>query len=228
MHTRSAVRPQSAQHVKLDVPDHPVHLLPGQRGGVGPGAVFAVLLVGEADETELRVGGYVLQRLGGIEEGCRPRRVVVGPVGGRGAVVVGGEHQNIRVRGGGLLYGDDIVSGPPLTVSIGLEGDRIPHLLKAPLQVLDGVCLPLGADGAVGSGEDIQIGPKLADIRQGDGLLQHHQRLGHCDGAVGRQLVCTAPGHYARLKAPEHRSPGPVRHRAGIPVLVQSLHRRFR
>ena len=225
---QSAVGAQAAQHVKLDVADHPVLLLLRQGGGVGPGAVFAVLLIGEADKAHLGVGGHILQGLGRIQQGGHTGGVVVGPVGGGHAVVVGGQDQNIRVGGGGLLHGDHIVPGAALAVGIGLEGDLIAHLLEPPLQILHSVRLPLGAHRPVGRREGLQIGPKLAYIGQGAGLLQHHQGLRRGDGPCGGQLVRPAPRHHPRLEAPEHRLPGPLGHAPRIPEPGEPLGRCLR
>ena len=225
---QGAVGAQAAQHVKLDVPDHPVLLPLCQGGGVGPGAVFAVLLVGEADKPHLGVGGHILQGLGRIQQGGHTGGVVVGPVGGGHAVVVGGQDQNIRVGGGGLLHGDHIVPGAALAVGIGLEGDLIAHLLEPPLQILHSVRLPLGGHRPVGRREGLQIGPKLAYIGQGAGLLQHHQGLRRGDGPCGGQLVRPAPRHHPRLEAPEHRLPGPLGHAPRVPELGEPLGRCLR
>ena len=142
--------------------------------------------------------------------------------------MVGGQDQNIRVRGGRLLHGDHIVSGAALAVRIGLEGDGVPHLPKPLLQILDGVRLPLGAHRPVGRREGLQIGSKLAHIGQGVSLLQHHQGLRRGDGPCGGQLVRPAPRHHPRLEAPEHRLPGPLGHAPGVPELGEPLGRRIR
>ena len=220
---QGAAGAQAPQHVKLDGPDHPPLLLLRQGGGIGPGAVLAVLLVGEADEAQLRVGVRVLQRLRRVEQGGRAGGVVVGAVGGGHAVVVGGENQNIGVRSGRLFHSDDIVPGAALAVGVGLEGDGVAHGLKPPLQVLDGVRLPLGADGPVGGGEGLQIRPEPGHIGQGVGPLQHHQGLRRRNRAGGGQPAAALPGHHAGLEGPEHRRPGPLSHGSGVPELIQPL-----
>ena len=142
--------------------------------------------------------------------------------------MVGGKHQDVRTGCGRLLYGDHIVPLPALAVRIGLEGDRIAHLLKPLFQILDGIRLPLGADGPVGGGQGIQVRPELFHIRQRGGPLQHHKGLRHGDGAGGRQLAGAPAIHQPRLDAPAHGRLGPARHSAGVLEAVQALARSCR
>ena len=179
------IRAQAAQHVELDGPDHPVFLLLCQGGSIGPGAIFAVLLVGKADKTNRYTYSHILECLRRIEQSGHTGGVVVGAIGGGYTVVVGRQNQNIGVRRGRLFHRDDIVPGAALAVRIRLEGDCIPHLLKPLFQVLDGIRLSLGADRPVGSGEGLQVRPELVSIGQGGGPLQHDQGLRYGNGPGG-------------------------------------------
>ena len=138
--------------------------------------------------------------------------------------MVGGKDQDIPIGGRGLLDGDHIVPLPPLAVCIGLQGDTVSHLFKPLLQVLHRRRFPLGANGPVAGSQRFQIRLDAGHIGQFMGPLQHQQRLGHRNGAPRRQAFFPAV-HDLCLDAPEHRSPGPLRHGRGVLVPVEALGR---
>ena len=193
---------QAPQHVELDVPDHPGFFILGEALHIGPGAVLPVLLVGEADEADLRTALHVLQGLCRVQQGRHAGGVVVGAVGGGHAVVVGGEDQDVRTAAHRLLHGDDVGAGAAALVGVGLAGDGVAHLLKAPGNIVRGVRLPLRPDGPGLGGEDLQVLPDVRHIRQVAGALEHGHRLGHCDGVPRGQGVRGLTVHEPRLDAP--------------------------
>ena len=95
----------------------------------------------------------ILSGLGGKEQGGHAGGVVVGTAGGRDAVMVGREDQNIRVCPARAFHRDHIGPGAALPAGIGLEGDHIAHLREVLLQILDGGVLSLAADGSGRSGQ---------------------------------------------------------------------------
>ena len=69
--------------------------------------------------------------------------------------MMGGKHQNIRVRRGGLPYSHYIMARLSLAVGVRLKGDGISHLFKTLLQVLDGIRFAWKTDGTLGSGKRV-------------------------------------------------------------------------
>ena len=216
---------ESAQHIELDRTDYPSPLLLCQRGGVGPGSILTVLFIGEAEEAHLRISRYIPQRLRRIEQGSHTRGIIICPIGSGHTVVMGGQHQDIRIGNRGRLYRGDIVPGAALAVGIGLESDAVPHFLKAVPQIPDCIGLPLGAHRPVVCGKDLKIVPELPDIGQPGGPLQHDQRLRCGDGILWGQFIPAPACHYPGLLAPEHSIPRPFRHSAGVPKTLESLDR---
>ena len=181
---------QAADHVELDVADHPLLLGGGELGGVVPGAQLAVLLTGEADEADLRVGGHVLQRVRHGQQRAHAGAVVAGAVGGDHGVVVGGDHQDVRIGGPGGLGGDHVGAGPAVGGGVGLQLHLIAHVLEAVLEIFHGVLLALGADGPVVAGQLLNVPLEHVHVRQVGGPLQDHQGLAHGDGADGGRGWC--------------------------------------
>ena len=115
---------------------------------------------------------------------------------------MGGEDQDVRTAAHRLLHGDDVGAGAAALVGVGLAGDGVAHLLKAPGNIVRGVRLPLRSDGPGLGGEDLQVLPDARHVRQVAGALEHGHRLGHCDGVPRGQGVRGLTVHEPRLDAP--------------------------
>ena len=127
---------EASQHIQLDVAHHPFPLLFGKGCGIKAGAVFAVFLIGKADEAQLRIVGSILQHFGGKQQRGHAGGVIIGAPGAWNAVVMGRKDQNVGISPVCLLHGDHIGPGAALPVGAGLKGHGIAHLRKALLQIL--------------------------------------------------------------------------------------------